>query len=122
MTLLGIRATARRLGVHENTVRNWAGSGFLHPATRKPDGTFMKFEETEVARVVQALQRADGLDRQEEPAGGATVGVLFGIRDLPPGMSPAQAVREVANSVRFGKPEVSLYFVRRKPRDASPDS
>jgi hypothetical protein len=119
MTLLGVRATARRLGVHENTVRNWAKDGFIHPATRKPDGSFMRFEETEVNRVWLKLQQADGLDCQEDPADGATVGVLVRLRDLPPGMSPAQAVREVAVSVRFGKPEVRLYFVRRKPRDVS---
>lgn len=116
MDLLGVRATARRLGVHESTVRNWAASGFIHPFSRKLDGGFMKFDEAEVARVSLALQRASGLDHADEPAGGATVGVLVRLRDLPPGMSPAQAVREVANSVRFGKPEVSLYFVRRKPQ------
>jgi hypothetical protein len=117
MALLGVRATARRLGVHENTIRNWALSGFIRPVQRKPDGTYMRFDETEVARVFLALQRAAGTDIQDEPADGAVVGVLVRLTALPPGMSPSQAVREVANSVRFGKPEVSLYFVRRKPRD-----
>jgi len=116
MALLGVRATARRLGVHENTVRNWERTGFIRAAGRKPDGTFVKFDEAEVERVVRDLERANGLDGADDPAAGATVGVLVRLRDLPPGMSPRQAVREVAVSVRFGKPEVSLHFVRRKPR------
>jgi len=117
MALLGVKATARLLGVHENTIRNWERTGFIHVATRKPDGTFMKFEETEVQRVWLLLQEATGTSRADEPADGATVGVLVRFTDLPPGMSPAQAVREVATSVQFGKPEVRLYFVRRKFRD-----
>lgn len=118
MALIGIRGAARRLGVHENTIRNWAASGLIRPAARKPDGTFMKFDEAEVERAVRAREGAAGLDGQDEPADGAVVGVLVRFRDLPPGMSPAQALHEVATSVRFGKPEVSLYFVQRKPPDA----
>ncbi len=53
--LLGVRATARRLGVHENTVRNWAHSGFIRSATSKPDGTYMRFDEAEVGRVQELL-------------------------------------------------------------------
>lgn len=114
MTLLGVRATARQLNVHENTIRNWVLSGFISPAQRKPGGSHMKFSEAEVERVSRRLQDAAGLARPDEPAGDAVVGVLVRLTRLPAGMSPAQAVREVAASVQFGKPEVTLHFVRRR--------
>lgn len=43
------------------------------------------------------------------------VSVLIRFRRLPPGMSPNQAVREVATSIQFGKPEVSLHSFRKRP-------
>lgn len=55
MALLGVRATASRLGVHENTIRNWVLSGLLQVAQCKPDGTYTKFDEAEVERVLARL-------------------------------------------------------------------
>lgn len=114
MTLLGVRATASRLNVHENTIRNWALSGFISPAQRKPDGSYMKFSQAEIARVRARLREANGTARQDEPAGDVVVSVLVRIRQVPSGMSPDQVVREVASSVQFGKPEVTLHSVRRR--------
>lgn len=50
--LLSVRQTARALGVHENTVRNWSSSGRL-PTVRNRDSEnqskhFRKFRESDV--------------------------------------------------------------------------
>ncbi len=50
---LSVRETARRLGVHENTVRNWVDKGILESA-RKPGARFHRFAVSEVERVRQA--------------------------------------------------------------------
>jgi excisionase family DNA binding protein len=47
---LNVREAARRLGVHENTVRNWAASGRLH-AVAPPGSRYRKFDAAEVDRV-----------------------------------------------------------------------
>ena len=49
--LLGVRAAARRLGVHENTVRNMAKDGRITVAERLPMSGFMRFHADEVQRV-----------------------------------------------------------------------
>ena len=49
--LLNVRETARRLGVHENTVRNWARTGLLTDA-RLPGSRFHRFRADEVDRLV----------------------------------------------------------------------
>lgn len=48
--LLTVRETARRLGVHENTVRNWARDGLL-PTARLPGSRFHRFDERDVERL-----------------------------------------------------------------------
>ena len=114
MALLGVRATAARLDVHENTIRNWALSGFIQVARCKPDGSYMKFSQAEIARVQARLRETSKAGSRDEPADGAVVSVLIQFRRLPPGMSPNQAVREVASSVRFGRPEVTLHSFRKR--------
>jgi excisionase family DNA binding protein len=52
---LSVRETARRLGVHENTVRNWAREGIL-PTARVPGSKFHRFD----ARDVDRLRRQRG--------------------------------------------------------------
>jgi len=60
---LNVRQTAQRLGVHENTVRNWARDGLL-PDARVPGSKFLRFRVADVerllaqrgARVVPSLQ------------------------------------------------------------------
>jgi excisionase family DNA binding protein len=47
---LNVRETAHRLGVHENTVRNWAERGLLH-AVRLPGSGYRRFDMAEVERL-----------------------------------------------------------------------
>ncbi|MFP3881582.1 MAG: helix-turn-helix domain-containing protein [Actinomycetota bacterium] len=49
-TYLGVRETALRLGVHENTVRNWAKKGIL-PTARIPGSSFHRFDAEDVERL-----------------------------------------------------------------------
>lgn len=46
-----MRETARRLGVHENTVRNWARDGLL-PSAKVPGSRFHRFAVRDVERLV----------------------------------------------------------------------
>ena len=48
--LLGVRETARRLGVHENTVRAYAKQGLL-PDARVPGTSFYRFRASDVERL-----------------------------------------------------------------------
>jgi excisionase family DNA binding protein len=52
---LSVRETARKLGVHENTIRNWARDGIL-PTARIPGSRFHRFD----ARDVERLRRERG--------------------------------------------------------------
>jgi excisionase family DNA binding protein len=47
---LGVRETAKRLGVHENTVRNWEAKGILR-ALKLPGSGYRRFDPTEVERL-----------------------------------------------------------------------
>src|SRR6266511_13482 len=49
---LGVREAARRLGVHENTVRNWVRAGILQSA-RIPGSRFHRFDARDVERLRQ---------------------------------------------------------------------
>jgi excisionase family DNA binding protein len=49
---LTVRETARRLGVHENTVRNWVRDGIL-PTARVPGSRFHRFDARDVERLRQ---------------------------------------------------------------------
>jgi excisionase family DNA binding protein len=48
--LLNVRDTARVLGVHENTVRNWEARGVLH-AVRLPGSGFRRFAAQDVEQL-----------------------------------------------------------------------
>ncbi|MFA5787807.1 MAG: helix-turn-helix domain-containing protein [Actinomycetota bacterium] len=52
--LLMVREVARRLGVHENTVRNWERRGVLH-AIRLPGSGFRRFQPDEVDRMWEEM-------------------------------------------------------------------
>jgi excisionase family DNA binding protein len=43
---LNVRETATRLGVHENTVRNWEEKGLLR-AVKLPGSGYRRFDEAE---------------------------------------------------------------------------
>lgn len=47
---LNVRQAANELGVHENTIRNWEGSGILH-GIRLPGSNFRRFPREEIARM-----------------------------------------------------------------------
>ena len=48
--LIGVREAAERLGVHENTVRNWAREGLL-PSARLPGSRVHRFDVRDVERL-----------------------------------------------------------------------
>lgn len=54
---LNVRETAQRLGVHENTVRNWAERGILR-ALRLPGSGYRRFDAAEVDRIASEMRDA----------------------------------------------------------------
>lgn len=52
--LIGVREAARRLGVHENTIRNWEKRGLLR-AARLPSTGVRKFSAEDVARMREEM-------------------------------------------------------------------
>jgi excisionase family DNA binding protein len=54
---LNVRETASRLGVHENTVRNWADRGILRPL-RLPGSGYRRFDVAEVDRLAREMREA----------------------------------------------------------------
>jgi excisionase family DNA binding protein len=56
MELLNVRDTARRLGVHENTVRNWERAGVLR-AVRLPGSGYRRFALGDVERMRHEMWR-----------------------------------------------------------------
>jgi excisionase family DNA binding protein len=104
--LLGVQETADRLHVHPNTVRNMVRDGRLRPARPSPG---LKFTAAEVDRTWRSLSGRDHAEDDGLPPG-TVIGVSITLQ-LPPGMSPEAAVREVASGIRFGRPETRLAFV-----------
>jgi excisionase family DNA binding protein len=56
MALLGVREAARRLGVHENTLRRWEKAGLIL-AVKLPTGV-RRFREEDVERLHADMHRA----------------------------------------------------------------
>lgn len=54
-----VREAASRLGVHENTIRNWCASGVIRDVERLPGSSFRRIPETEVERL-QEIKGRDG--------------------------------------------------------------
>ena len=52
--LINVRTTARELGVHENTIRNWEKSGLLR-GVKLPGSGFRRFPREEVERMRREL-------------------------------------------------------------------
>ena len=65
--LLNVRETARALGVHENTIRNWEARGLLR-AVRLPGSGFRRFSSVDVERL-----RSEMLDQLAPPTEGPVV-------------------------------------------------
>jgi excisionase family DNA binding protein len=73
---LNVRETARRLGVHENTVRNWADRGVLRPL-RLPGSGYRRFDVADVDRIAREMREAAAPveeTRAVRPTGGRAVG------------------------------------------------
>lgn len=54
---LNVREAARRLGVHENTVRNWADRGILRPI-RLPGSGYRRFRADDIERIAREMREA----------------------------------------------------------------
>jgi excisionase family DNA binding protein len=65
--LLNVRETARALGVHENTVRNWEARGILR-AVRLPGSGYRRFSIQDVERL-----RAEMFEQLAPPVEGPVV-------------------------------------------------
>ena len=63
MALLGVREAARRLGVHENTLRRWEQAGLIR-AVKLPTGV-RRFREEDVERLHEEMHRAVAEERAE---------------------------------------------------------
>ncbi len=63
--IVGISEAARRLGVHQNTLRKWADEGIL-PTLRMPSG-HRRFEIEELERFKKAMASPSGDGRQKAP-------------------------------------------------------
>jgi putative resolvase len=54
-TLVSVREAAARLGVHENTVRNWESKGILR-AIHLPVSHYRRFELSEIERMAREMR------------------------------------------------------------------
>ncbi len=73
---LNVREAARRLGVHENTIRNWVDRGILS-ATRLPGSGFRRLDVAEVDRLARDIREAAAPVEEERvvrPIRGRAVG------------------------------------------------
>jgi DNA-binding transcriptional MerR regulator len=52
---LNVRETALRLGVHENTIRNWESKGILR-AIHLPGSHYRRFETVEIERMQREMR------------------------------------------------------------------
>ena len=55
MALLGVREAARRLGIHENTLRRWEQTGLIR-AVKLPTGV-RRFRAEDVERLYEEMHR-----------------------------------------------------------------
>jgi DNA-binding transcriptional MerR regulator len=54
-TFLNVREAAARLGVHENTIRNWESKGILR-ATHLPVSQYRRFEAGKIERMQREMR------------------------------------------------------------------
>ncbi len=54
-TLVNVREAAARLGVHENTIRNWEAKGILR-AIHLPVSNYRRFELGEIERMAREMR------------------------------------------------------------------
>lgn len=65
--LLNVREAAKRLGVHENTIRNWANNGVIRHV-RLPGSGFRRIPVSEIERLRELMlaQETSGLEAPNE--------------------------------------------------------
>lgn len=56
MEYLNVRAAARSLGVHENTIRNWCDDGTIHGVLRMPGSGYRRIQVPEVERLLREMK------------------------------------------------------------------
>jgi excisionase family DNA binding protein len=83
---MNVREVARALGVHENTVRNWANRGLLSPR-RLPGSGFRRFSREQVERMRREMYEtyapATALPEPRRAARGQTIdGDLLPVSEL----------------------------------------
>lgn len=64
--LITVREAARRLGVHENTIRNWEERGVLR-AARLPGSGYRRFSAADIARMREEMLSQFGAPETEAP-------------------------------------------------------
>lgn len=76
---MNVRETAERLGVHENTVRNWEARGILR-GIKLPGSGFRRFPRGEVERMRREMfeSYAPTTELLDEPRSGVAGQVLDG--------------------------------------------
>ena len=76
---LNVRETARQLGVHENTVRNWEERGVLR-GIKLPGSGFRRFPREEIERMRREMlgAYAPATELPEETRKGVKGGVVDG--------------------------------------------
>lgn len=115
--MMGVRATAERLGVHENTVRNWADAGILPPGRQLPSG-YRRFRPADV----EALARVLAAGRSPSPRAVRSMDIsrlrypgsaeCEGCDQLPPDSVREQVrvhVQLTGHKVRFTVEDVTVY-------------
>jgi excisionase family DNA binding protein len=73
MSTLNVRETARVLGVHPNTVRNWADKGILK-GFRLPGSGFRRFSREEIERMRSEMLNSTAPMVEQPEAGEDTSG------------------------------------------------
>jgi DNA-binding transcriptional MerR regulator len=53
--LIGVRAAAAQLGVHENTLRNWEARGVIR-SVRLPVSGYRRYRASDIARYAQQMR------------------------------------------------------------------
>jgi excisionase family DNA binding protein len=76
---LNVRETAQQLGVHENTVRNWADRGVLR-GIKLPGSGFRRFPREEIERMRREMlaSYAPATELPDEPRTGVNGVVVDG--------------------------------------------
>ena len=64
--IVGIAEAARRLGVHQNTLRKWADEGII-PTLRLPSG-YRRFTVADLEAFRESMRRPPADRRQKAPA------------------------------------------------------